>query len=71
MVAEQRQMLIKVQNERDVYKEINRILLRENIDLRDTLNDNGLLDEENLQDLKELFSAFAETDSQTEEDDEE
>lgn len=71
MVAEQRQMLIKVQNERDVYKEINRILLRENIDLRDTLDDNGLLDEENLQDLKELFSAFAEMDSQTEEDDEE
>ena len=71
MVAEQRQMLIKVQNERDVYKEINRILLRENIDLRDTLDDNGLLNEENLQDLKELFSAFAEIDSQTEEDDEE
>lgn len=71
MVAEQRQMLIKVQNERDVYKEINRILLRENIDLRDTLDDNGLLDEENLQDLKELFSAFAEIDSQTEEDEEE
>jgi hypothetical protein len=71
MVAEQRQMLIKVQNERDVYKEVNRILLRENIDLRDTLDDNGLLDEENLQDLKELFSAFAEIDSQTEEDDEE
>ena len=71
MVAEQRQMLIKVQNERDVYKEINRILLRENIDLRDTLNDNGLLNTDNLQNLKELFSAFAEIDSQTEEDDEE
>ena len=71
MVAEQRQMLVKVQNERDIYKEINRILLRENIDLRDTLNDNGLLNDENLQNLKELFSAFAEIDSQTEEDDEE
>ena len=71
MVAEQRQMLIKVQNERDVYKEINRILLRENIDLRDTLSDNGILNVENLQNLKELFSAFAEIDSQTEEDDEE
>lgn len=71
MVAEQRQMLIKVQNERDVYKEINRILLRENIDLRDTLSENGFLDVENLRDLKELFSAFAEVDSQTEEDDEE
>lgn len=71
MVAEQRKLLIKVQNERDLYKEVNRILLRENIDLRDTLNDNGLLDTENLKDLKELFSAFAEIDSQTEEDDEE
>lgn len=70
MVAEQRQLLIKVQNERDVYKEINRILLRENLDLRDTLDDNGLLDTNNLQDLREVFSAFAEIDSQTEEDDE-
>lgn len=71
MVAEQRKLLVKVQNERDLYKEINRILLRENIDLRDTLNENGILDTENLKDLKELFSAFAEIDSQTEEDDEE
>lgn len=71
MVAEQRQMLIKVQNERDIYKEINRILLRENLDLRDTLDDNGLLDTNNLKDLKEIFSAFADIDSQAEEDDEE
>lgn len=71
MVAEQRKLLVKVQNERDLYKEINRILLRENIDLRDTLSENGILDTENLKDLKELFSAFAEIDSQTEEDDEE
>lgn len=71
MVAEQRQLLVKVQNERDLYREINRILLRENLDLRDTLDDNGLLDTNNLQDLKEIFSAFAEIDSQTEEDDEE
>ena len=70
MVAEQRQLLIKVQNERDVYKEVNRILLRENLDLRDTLDDNGLLNKDNLQDLKEIFSAFAEIDSQTEEDEE-
>ena len=68
MVAEQREMLIKVQNERDVYKEINRILLRENLDLRDTLEDNGMLDITNLQNLKELFSAFGDIDSQAEED---
>ena len=68
MVAEQRKMLINVQNERDVYKEINRILLRENLDLRDTLEDEGLLDTKNLQNLKELFSAFGDTNVQTEED---
>lgn len=58
MVAEQRESLIKIQNERDIYREINRILLRENIDLRDTLQENDLLDSSNLQDLKGLFSAF-------------
>lgn len=68
MVAEQRKMLVNVQNERDVYKEINRLLLRENIDLRDTLEEQGLLDTTNLQNLKELFSAFGELDSQAEED---
>ena len=69
MVAEQRKKLVDVQNERDVYKEINRILLRENLDLRDTLEDQGLLDTTNLQNLKELFSAFGEIDAQEEEDD--
>lgn len=68
IVAEQRKMLINIQNERDVYKEINRILLRENIDLRDTLEEQGLLDTTNLQNLKDLFSAFGELDSQAEED---
>ena len=68
MVAEQRQKLVAVQNERDVYKEINRILLRENLDLRDTLEEQGLLDIGNLQNLKELFSAFGDTNSQAEED---
>lgn len=68
MVAEQRKMLISVQNERDVYKEVNRILLRENLDLRDTLDEQGLLDITNLQNLKELFSAFGDINSQAEED---
>lgn len=70
MVAEQRSMLIKVQNERDVYKEINRILLRENLDLRDTLEDNNMLDTENLTNLKELFSAFGDIEVQADEEDE-
>jgi len=59
MVAEQRQKIVSLQSERDVYKEVNRILLRENIDLRDTLSENNLLDESNLQNLKQLFSAFS------------
>ena len=62
MVAEQRQKLVAVQGERDAYKEINRLLLRENLDLRDTLEENNLLDKNNLKDLKELFSSFGEVD---------
>ena len=60
MVAEQRQKIVDLQSQRDIYKEINRILLRENIDLRDVLAENDLLDASNLQNLKQLFSAFAE-----------
>lgn len=68
MVAEQRQKLIDVQNERDIYKEINRILLRENLDLRDTMEEEGILDVARLQNLKELFSAFGDINAQSEED---
>ena len=69
MVAEQRSTIVKLQSERDIYKEVNRILLRENIDLRDTLSENNLLDESSLQNLKQLFSAFS--DIEKEEDSEE
>ena len=67
MVAEQRQMIVDLQRERDVYKEVNRIILRENLDLRDTLEENGLLETENLQNLKDLFSPLGETKPQEEE----
>ena len=68
MVAEQRDKIVKLQSERDIYKEINRILLRENIDLRDVLSENDLLDESNLQNLKQLFSAFSEIEKDDEDD---
>lgn len=71
MVAEQRQKLIELQNSLDVYKEINRLLLRENIDLRDTLNDAGMLDESNLQNLKELFSPFGDIEADADGDEDE
>lgn len=66
MVAEQREKIVNLQSERDIYKEINRILLRENIDLRDTLFENNLLDESSLQNLKQLFSAFSEIEKHSE-----
>jgi hypothetical protein len=69
MVAEQRQLLVDAQRERDVYKEVNRILLRENLDLKDTLEENGLLDVGKLQNLKDLFSPLGEVQTQDEEDD--
>ena len=69
MVAEQRQIIVELQKQRDVYREVNRILLRENLDLRDTLEENSLLDVSTLKDLKELFSPLGETAAQEEEED--
>ena len=69
MVAEQRKTIVDLQAQRDTYREVNRILLRENLDLRDTLEENNLLDIENLHDLKELFSPLAEAVVQDSEDD--
>lgn len=69
IVAEQRQTIVNLQKERDVYREVNRIILRENLDLRDTLEENSLLDTSNLQNLKELFSPLGETTAQEEEED--
>lgn len=68
MVADQRKIIVDLQKERDVYKEVNRILLRENLDLRDTLEENDMLDKKNLHDLKDLFSPLGETQTQEEED---
>lgn len=67
MVAEQRQVITDLQRQRDVYREVNRILLRENLDLRDTLEENALLDTTNLKNLKELFSPLGEAITQEEE----
>ena len=66
MIAEQREKIVELQSQRDIYKEINRILLRENIDLRDTLSENDLLDESSLQNLKQLFSAFSDIEKEDE-----
>lgn len=70
MVADQRIMITELQKERDTYKEINRIILRENLDLRDTLEENNLLNVDDLHNLKDLFSPFGNTIVADEEDDE-
>ena len=59
MVAEMRVTNVNLRKEKDAYQEINRILLRENIDLRDTLDEHGLLKENDLQNLKDIYSVFA------------
>ena len=71
MVAEQRKTIVDLQKQRDVYREVNRILLRENLDLRDTLEENSLLDVTNFQNLKDLFSPLGETTTQEEDEDNE
>lgn len=62
MVSEMRVVNTGLRKEKDAYQEINRILLRENLDLRDTLKENNLLNEEQLKDLKDMYSVFAEFD---------
>lgn len=59
LVAEQRVLLRKTQDDCRQYEEISRILLRENIDLKDLLNEHGLLNKENLVDLDSLYSCFS------------
>lgn len=59
MIAEQRQMITNLRSDLDNYKEISRILLRENIDLKDYMEEAGLIKPEDLVDLDELYSCFS------------
>lgn len=69
IVAEQRKMVTQLTTEKDSYKEITRILLRENLDLKDILEENQLLDSGNLVNLEELFSAFGDVIHEDDEED--
>ena len=66
MLAEQREIITKLRDDLDNYKEISRILLRENIDLKDYMEEHDLIEPENLVDLNELFSCFSSEDDETE-----
>ena len=59
MVAEMRVDNQKLRKERDNYKEINRILLQENLDLKDYMEENNLDPQLNLKNLKDIYSVFS------------
>lgn len=60
MVAEQRKKIVDLQIDLDKYIEISRILLRENLDIKDCLKDKNISLDMNLVDLNDLFSCFSE-----------
>ena len=60
MVAEQRNMITDLQYKLDKYIEISRILLRENLDIKDYLRDNSVSLNMNLVNLNDLYSCFSE-----------
>lgn len=66
MVAELRTKVRKLQDEKDSYQEINRILLQENLDLKDLIDEQNIDIGENIIDLKELYSIFSETEEEDE-----
>lgn len=70
MLAEQREIIVKLQKDLGSYKEISRILLRENLDLKDYLQEHDMLKTENLVDLNNLYSRFSELSNNKEQEDE-
>jgi hypothetical protein len=68
MLAEQREMIVQLNTDLDHYKELCRIMLRENLDLKADMEENGILDESKLIDLNELFSPFSANDDEDGED---
>lgn len=61
MVADMRETNQKLRKEKNSYQEINRILLRENMDLKDALSEKGYNVKSNTTNLKELYSVFRDT----------
>lgn len=60
MVADQRKIITDLQFKLDKYIEISRILLRENLDIKDYLKDNDVSLNMNLVNLNDLYSCFSE-----------
>lgn len=60
MVAEQRQKLVETKADLDKYIEISRVLLRENLDIKDYLKEKNIELEMEFVNLEDLFSCFSE-----------
>ena len=60
IVADMRKTNVQLRKELDAYKEINRILLTENIDLKDFMEEQGIGLDKDTVNLKEVYSVFAE-----------
>lgn len=59
MVAEMRETIVSLRKEKNQYKEINRILLKENLGLKDSLEERGFDVKGNTVNLKEVYSVFS------------
>lgn len=70
MVAEMRVDNQKIRKERDQYKEINRILLRENLDLKDYLEEKNIKPDIEYENLKDIYSVFGDIENEEGEEDE-
>lgn len=66
MVAEMRVVNQSLRQERDQYKEINRILLRENLDLKDYLEENEIDTNIEYTNLQEIYSVFGDIEEEVE-----
>ena len=58
MVAEMRVTIQQLRKDLDQYKEINRILLKENIEIKDYLEENNLNTDIEYENLKDIYSVF-------------
>lgn len=67
MVAELRSVRVDLQKQLDQYKEINRILLQENLDLKDYIEEKGIDLTIDTKNLRELYSPFSSVEEDYEE----
>lgn len=70
MVAELRKVRVALEQDLARYKEINRILLQENLDLKDYLEERGYSPDVKFIDLKDLYSVFGSSNSEDEQEEE-